>query len=234
MNNILQPPTSSLQPMTWVKICGITNADDALMAVEAGADALGFNFWRPGRRYVTPQSAASIIALLPRELAKVGVFVDEEPRSIAGIAERTGLTAVQLHGSEPPEYLDQLGPYQKVKAFRVDERFSIETLGRYRADAFLLDAAGDVPGGTGRKFNWEHAVAARRFGRVILAGGLTPENAAAAIRFVAPWGIDVASGVESAPGKKDVRLVREFICAVRQAEVPSSRFQVPGSELPKS
>ncbi len=188
------------------------------MAVAEGANALGFNFWLPGRRYVTPEVAASIIKRLPREVSKVGVFVDEEPASIQAIAKRVRLTAVQLHGSEPPGYLDQVGPYQKVKAFRVDKRFSVETLGCYHADAFLLDAPGDTPGGTGRRFDWTQAIAAKRFGNVILAGGLTPQNAATAARRVAPWGVDVASGVESAPGKKDARLVREFIRAVREAE----------------
>jgi phosphoribosylanthranilate isomerase len=204
--------------MVWVKICGITNPEDAAAAVEAGADALGFNFWRPGRRYLAPEAAAAIIATLPPQIAKVGVFVDEEPAEVLAIARQAGLTAVQLHGSEPPEYLDRLGPYQKLKAFRVDDRFCAETLGRYRADAFLLDAAGSTPGGTGARFDWRAAIAAKRFGRIILAGGLTAENVGEAVRQVAPWGVDVASGVECEPGRKDPRLLREFIRAVRQAE----------------
>jgi len=204
--------------MIWVKICGITNAEDAAAAVEAGADALGFNFWRPGRRYVTPEAAAAIIEALPPQIVKVGVFVDQEPAEVLAIARQAGLTAVQLHGSEPPEHLDRLGPYQKLKAFRVDDRFCAETLGRYRADAFLLDAAGSTPGGTGARFDWRAAIAAKRFGRIILAGGLTAENAGEAVRQVAPWGVDVASGVEREPGRKDSRLLREFIRAVREAE----------------
>jgi len=216
--------------MVFIKICGITSREDARAAVNAGADALGFNFWRPGRRYLAPGKAADIIAALPARIWKVGVFVDEEPAALLEIARQAGLTALQLHGSESPEYLDQLGPYRKVKAFRVDERFSAEALARYRADAFLLDTAGDTPGGTGKRFDWQRAVAARQFGRIILAGGLTPANVGEAVRRVAPWGVDVASGVESAPGKKDPRSVREFIRAAREAanQVQGSRFNVQG------
>ena len=204
--------------MVHVKICGITDLGAARAAVEAGANALGFNFWRPGQRYVLPERAAEIIAALPQDVRKVGVFVDEESALVLEIARQVGLSALQLHGTESPEYLKALGAYPKVKAFRVDPSFAPERLARYGADAFLLDGVGNSPGGTGTTFDWQHAVAAKQFGRIILAGGLTPENVGEAVRQVAPWGVDVASGVESEPGKKDPRRVREFILAVREAE----------------
>lgn len=207
--------------MVFVKICGITGLDAARAAVDAGADALGFNFWRPGRRYVSPERTGEIVAALPdagKAVWKVGVFVDEEPAVVLEIARRAGLSALQLHGTESPEYLEALGPYRKVKAFRVGDGFAPDSLARYRADAFLLDGVGSTPGGTGAAFNWQLAVAAKQFGRIILAGGLTPENVGEAVRRVAPWGVDVASGVESEPGKKDPERVRQFIRAVREAE----------------
>ena len=211
-----------LKGMVHVKICGITDLASARVAVEAGANALGFNFWRPGRRYVPPERAAEIISALPPQIWpqiwKVGVFVDEEPTRVLEIAQKAGLSALQLHGTESPEYLEALGTYLKVKAFRVDQEFSPELLARYRADAFLLDGTGNSPGGTGSTFDWQRAVAAKQFGRILLAGGLTPENVGEAVRQVAPWGVDVASGVESAPGKKDPQRVREFIRAAREAE----------------
>ncbi len=201
----------------FIKICGIIDTDGARAAVDAGAEALGFNFWRPGRRYLLPERAAEIIAALPARVWKVGVFVDEEPGLVLQIARRAGLTALQLHGAESPEYLDSLGPYTKVKAFRVDNGFAPELLRRYRADAFLLDGVGRTPGGTGAAFDWRRAVAAKQFGRVILAGGLTPDNVAEAVRMAAPWGVDVASGVEGAPGKKDPDRIRQFVRAAREA-----------------
>lgn len=204
--------------MVFVKICGITEMADARAAVEAGANALGFNFWRPGRRYIAPERAAEIIAALPAEVWKVGVFVDEEPAVVLEIARKAGLTAVQLHGKEMPEYLESLENYRKLKAFRVDANFAANQLARYRADAFLLDGAGSTPGGTGNTFDWRQAIAAKQFGRVILSGGLAPENVGEAVRRVAPWGVDVASGVESAPGKKDPRRIEQFIRAAREAE----------------
>ena len=204
--------------MLRVKICGITRPEDARAAIEAGADALGFNFWRPGKRYIAPEAAAAIIATLPADVWKVGVFVDEPPDSVLEIVRRTGLTAVQLHGSESPEYVASLGGIPKVKAFRMDEGFQVERLGAYAADAFLLDSAGPQPGGNGAVFDWERAAAAKSCGRVVLAGGLTPENVGEAVSRVRPWAVDVASGVESEPGVKDPRRMIEFVRRARQAE----------------
>ncbi len=203
-----------------VKICGITNLEDALAAVEAGAGAIGFNFWRPGRRYIAPEQAAEIAARLPENLWKVGVFVDEDPETVLEIAGRVKLNALQLHGAEPPAYLERLGSYEKVKAIRMDSSFDENCLAGYRSvAAFLLDGVGATPGGTGSSFDWGLAVAAKKYGRVILAGGLTPENVRDAVRRARPWGVDVASGVESAPGRKDHARVRAFIQAAKNAAV---------------
>ncbi len=220
--------------MMFVKICGLTNLEDALAAVEAGADAVGFNFWRPGSRYIEPGRAAEIAAALPEGLWKVGVFVDEEPGAVLRIARQVELTALQLHGSESPSYLEQLGAYKKFKAVRMNvaqtsvcaaqaeacatQGFDAARLSEYKsATAFLLDGAGATPGGTGQVFDWGSAIVAKKYGRVILAGGLTPENVAEAVRSALPWGVDVASGVESAPGRKDHRKVRAFVRAAREA-----------------
>ncbi len=206
--------------MVFVKICGITDLEGARAAVDAGADALGFNFWRPGRRYVEPGRAAEIIAAMvkPAGALAVGVFVDEPPESLAAIAARAGLDVVQLHGNEPPDYLQALAGMRIWKAFRVSAGFDVDSLRPYSAEAFLLDGVGTAPGGTGVRFDWSIAAAAAQAGRIVLAGGLTPQNVAPAVQRARPWGVDVASGVESAPGKKDPCLVRAFVQAVRKVE----------------
>ncbi|MBI3933128.1 MAG: phosphoribosylanthranilate isomerase [Acidobacteria bacterium] len=206
--------------MTRVKICGLRRAEDVAVAVAAGADALGFNFWKASPRYVSPQDAARLVPNVPPSVLTVGVFVDEEPERVLAIAEETGIMALQLHGSESPEYLDQLGAYLKIKTIKVGEGFQPQELSRYAsASLFLVEGlvAGMV-GGTGRTFDWSLAEKAKEYGKIILAGGLTPENVAEAVRRVRPWGVDVASGVESEPGRKDPRLIREFIRAARSAE----------------
>jgi len=195
-----------------VKICGITNREDALMAVEAGAHALGFVF-APSPRQVTPEQAAAIIAALPPFVQTVGVFVDGDA---ASVLSRCPLDAVQFHGEEPPEELAALAGVRRIKACRVATSADLEPLAAYRgaADAFLLDAP--VPGvaGHGQPFPWPLAREARRFGRpIILAGGLTPENVAAAIDAGRPDAVDVSSGVEASPGRKDRGRVRRFIAA---------------------
>lgn len=204
-----------------VKICGLTNLDDARVAVDAGADALGFIFFPGSPRYVTPAAAARIIAQLPPFIAKVGVFVDE---SLAGIQETltaTGIDTVQLHGSESPALCEKLSESRLkiIKAFRVKDQSSLAALKDFRASAFLLDSY--VPGqlgGTGAKFNWDLAIQAAGFGTpIILAGGLLPENIGDAVSKVSPYGVDVSSGVESAPGKKHHAKVRAFITAARSA-----------------
>jgi phosphoribosylanthranilate isomerase len=201
-----------------VKICGITNDADARVAAEAGADALGFVFYRRSPRHVEPQGAARIICRLPPHLVKVGVFVDAAPDLVVEAITRCGLNIVQFHGNEPPEYCTQFG-VMSMKAFRVRDSASLGEIEAYRTDALLLDAYDPAsPGGTGQKFNWELAIEARRFGRpIFLAGGLTPENVGEAVRVVQPYGVDVSSGVETSPGRKDALKVREFIHAAKEA-----------------
>jgi phosphoribosylanthranilate isomerase len=204
---------------TRVKICGITNLADAQAAVEAGADALGFNFYEQSPRYLAVSTAAEISKQLPPFVLRVGVFVNAAEELVTRAIGECGLGLLQFHGDEPPEFCTQFG-LMSMKAFRIRDAESLKELPKYPTEAWLLDAySAENPGGTGEKFNWELAVEAQKFGKpVFLAGGLTPENVAAAVRQVQPFGVDVSSGVESAPGKKDPQKVREFIANVRQAE----------------
>ena len=216
--------------MIRIKICGLKRAEDAAAAVAAGADALGFNFWKRSPRYVEPAEAARIVLNIPPRVLTVAVFVDEELERVLGIAEQTGIMALQLHGSESPEYLDRLGAYLKIKTIKVGESFQPAELSRYPSvSLFLLEGfVAGMAGGTGRTFDWSLAEKAKEFGKIILAGGLTAENVGAAVRRVQPWGVDVASGVESAPGKKDPQLIREFIRAARAAERETAASSTAG------
>lgn len=201
--------------MVKVKICGITNIDDALAAVEFGADALGFVFFKGSPRFVSPRDAGRIIAELPPFVTKMGVFVDEKPDTIRGIVAESGLDIVQFHGNEPPEDCDV--EFRSVKAIRVKELSDLKPLRRYRVSAFVLDTyAPQSLGGTGQIFNWDIAVEAKRYGRIILAGGLTPENVARAVVYVRPYAVDVSSGVEAEKGRKDHDKVKLFIHRVRE------------------
>ena len=197
--------------MIKVKICGITSLDDARMAVDAGADALGFVFYDKSPRYINPVAAAKIIAKLPPFVQTVGLFVNEEVEQVNWTADFCGLDVVQLHGDESPE--DCLEVKRRViKVFRIQNIVSIEPLKKYQVSGYLLDAwCPDCYGGTGKTFNWEVAAAARQYGRIILAGGLSADNVAEALQAVQPYAVDVSSGVESAPGKKDAEKVKMFI-----------------------
>jgi phosphoribosylanthranilate isomerase len=201
-----------------VKICGITNLADAQVAVEAGADALGFNFYEQSPRFIPTKTAAEISRALPPFTLRVGVFVNPAEELVLRAIGECSLSLLQFHGDEPPEFCVQFG-LMSMKAFRVRDAGSLKELPKYRTDAWLLDAySSDTLGGTGEKFNWDLAVEAQKFGKpVFLAGGLTPENVAVAVRQVRPFGVDVASGVESSPGKKDAAKVQAFIAAVRAA-----------------
>lgn len=204
--------------MTLVKICGITNLEDARAAIDAGADALGFNFYRGSRRYIAPVDARRIIEELPTRVLCVGVFVNEgEPQSVARLAAVAGVAAVQLHGDETPEYCRRLGGLTVIKALRVAKDFDPASAAGYATHAILLDAyAGHERGGTGLRFDWSVARLARAHTvRLYLAGGLTPETVAEAITVVEPFAVDVCSGVERAPGKKDAGRMRAFIEAAR-------------------
>ncbi len=203
--------------MVRIKICGITNSGDALLAADLGAHALGFNFYKKSPRYISPDQARHIIGQLPPFVAAVGVFVDEDAAKVREIASLAGLEWLQLHGKESPEYCRSLG-CRVIKGFRVQDRGSLAILAEYRdaVQAFLLDNyRPGLPGGTGETFDWALAQEARKFGPIILAGGLTPDNVAEAIRVARPAAVDVASGVEAAPGKKDPVKLKAFIEAVK-------------------
>jgi phosphoribosylanthranilate isomerase len=195
-----------------VKICGITNLADAQVAVEAGADALGFNFYEKSPRFVPTKTAAEISRVLPPFTLRVGVFVNPAEELVRRAIGECGLNLLQFHGDEPPEFCTQFG-LMNMKAFRVRDAGSLKELPKYQTDAWLLDAyVSDMLGGTGEKFNWNLAVEAQRLGKpIFLAGGLVPENVAGAVQQVRPFGVDVSSGVESSPGKKDHARVRAFI-----------------------
>jgi phosphoribosylanthranilate isomerase len=202
-----------------VKICGITSLADARVAVDAGADALGFNFYAKSPRHLTIPAAAEISSQLPSFILRVGVFVNAKENEIKRAIGECGLAMLQFHGDEPPEFCLQFG-LMSMKAFRIRNAQSVKELPKYPTAAWLLDAySAGTRGGTGEKFNWALAVEAQKFGTpIFLAGGLTPDNVAAAVRQVRPFGVDVASGVESAPGKKDHARVRAFIANVRRVE----------------
>ena len=204
--------------MTRVKICGITTLEDAQAAVEAGADAIGFIFAAGSPRTVTPERASQIGAGLPPFVWTVGVFVDQPANDLLRIAAEVPLQAVQLHGSETAEYSRQL-PLLIVKAIRVRNAESLSPIGVYPARAFLLDAYVEgQPGGTGMCVPWELVAQVTEKAPIILSGGLRPDNVADAIRRVHPFGVDVSSGVERAPGRKDHRKMKEFIAHVRETD----------------
>jgi len=204
--------------MTRIKICGITDPEGAAVAAEAGADALGFNFVPGTPRCVAPEIAGAIIAGLPPFVTAVGVFLDQPLETVLRAAAVAGVEAVQLHGTEGAEFVRRI-PLKVIKAVAAADRAGLASMAGYPAHAFLLDShrAGEA-GGTGRPFDWDLAREARRHGRIILAGGLRAENVGEAVRRVRPFAVDVASGVESRPGVKDPRKVRDFIAAVRRAD----------------
>jgi phosphoribosylanthranilate isomerase len=213
--------------MTWIKICGITNLDDALAAVDAGADALGFVFYERSPRRVDPAQAGQIVKQLPPQVEKVGVFVNQTEDVIGRIAGQAGLTAIQMHGNhEDPHVADLVSERSSLKVFAAIAMNGANPQGWAmmwrpdRVNAFLLDSGnGTTLGGSGTSFDWRASTPAidviKRLGNVVLAGGLTPSNVSEAVRITAPWGVDVSSGVESKPGKKDHDKVRAFVSAVR-------------------
>lgn len=202
-----------------VKICGITNWKDAEIAIDAGADALGFNFYAKSPRRIAVSHAKEIIDHMPSHVTAVGVFVNGSAGAILRIAHRTNLGMLQLHGEESPATVERLArEYPVIKAFRVGPRFRVSELKRYASAAgFLLDGY-DVKrrGGTGKRFDWNVARDAKRYGSVILAGGLRAESVADAIRQVKPFGLDVCSGVETRAEKKDAKKVQKLMAAVRR------------------
>jgi len=204
-----------------VKICGITNWSDARRAIEDGADLLGFNFYARSPRYIKPASAKRIVRRLPKKVLAVGVFVNESEPKMLEIAHAVGLDALQLHGDEPPEMVARLKEkFPVIKAMRVRKSLGAREIGRFKgASAVLLDGFDSRRrGGTGKTFDWDVARRAGRYGRVFLAGGLTPENIGEAIRAARPYAVAVCSGVEAKPGKKDPARMRNLMREVRIAQ----------------
>jgi phosphoribosylanthranilate isomerase len=200
-----------------IKICGITNEEDALAAARFGADALGFIF-APSPRRITPEKAREIIKVLPPLVQTVGVFVDEDLGEVSSVAEMCGLDILQFHGSEPADYCNSFD-HRVIKAVRLRNRQDLKSLAKYDGvvQALLLDTyAADKLGGTGMTFNWEWAAEAGKYGRIILAGGLNPANVAAAISMVRPYGVDASSSLEQSPGVKDHEKVMQFIAEVHK------------------
>ena len=207
--------------MTRIKICGITNLDDGLEAIAAGVDALGFVFVPNTPRYITPSQAKLVIKQLPPFITNVGLFVDNEIGEIEDIVNHCKLDAVQLHGNESPEMCSQISLQTKViKSFHVKKELQVlrNEIANYRVDAYLLDTfIKGKAGGTGQTFDWRIAEGLSQ--RIILAGGLTPDNIGTAIAQLQPYGVDVSSGVEKSPGKKDTNKIHSFVRQVRKANL---------------
>jgi phosphoribosylanthranilate isomerase len=201
--------------MIRVKICGLTNLDDAMASAELGADAVGFVMYPKSPRCVKPVRAKRIIAELPPYVTAVGVFANQEFQEVEEIMVECGFDLAQLQGDEPPEFCQRLGS-RVVKAIRVKDAGSLKQMSEYSVRAFLLDTyREDQFGGTGERFDWDLAVQARQYGRIILAGGLTPDNVQEAVAKIQPYGVDVSSGVERQPGKKDHTKIEKFIKQAR-------------------
>ncbi len=197
--------------MIYIKICGITEVDDAVKIAELGVNALGFIFYPKSKRYISPDKAKEIIDCLPPFINTVGVFVNEKKESVIDVLNRCPIDILQFHGDETPEYYRQFNK-RIIKAFRVNKDFSFDVFLKFTASAFLLDSlvTGEY-GGTGVVFDWDLAVKAKKYGKIILSGGLNPENLSSAVAKVNPYGVDISSGVEIKPGKKDIRKVEEIV-----------------------
>lgn len=195
-----------------LKVCGITSPEDARAAVDCGAEFLGFNFYRKSPRYISPESAKAIIEQLPRQIISVGIFVNEaQPQDVIEILETSGAQMAQLHGDESVEYCSAVGAERVIRALRVGDDFDVRQVLNYPAAAILLDAFDKkLYGGTGKTANWEVAREAAKLTRLFLAGGLSPENIAEAIRAVEPFAVDVNSGVEISPGVKDADKLKKL------------------------
>jgi phosphoribosylanthranilate isomerase len=206
-------------PQVIIKICGITRVEDADLAARAGADWLGVNFWPTSRRHVGAEQAIEVVAAARAARAGVklvGVFVDQDPDVVAALAARLELDYVQLHGDEGPDVAARFG-HRAIKALAMNEPADLDRMADYECPTILIDTPSPGRGGSGIVGDWEVARKAATLRPVLLAGGLTPDNVADAVATVAPYGVDVASGVERAPGIKDRDLVERFIAAARQA-----------------
>jgi phosphoribosylanthranilate isomerase len=201
-----------------VKICGVRTYEEARTALDCGADFLGFNFWKKSPRYIQPIDARGILQRLKPFNNSIGVFVNEEQKNLAEVLYCTGIITVQLHGDESFEYCQQFGYLKIIKAFRVGAEFDIEVLKNFPVGCFLLDSKvkGEY-GGTGQRFDWRIAMEAKQIAPIILAGGINIENVGEAIQYVRPYAIDVCSGVEAEPGRKDLSKLRDFMAEVDRA-----------------
>jgi len=217
--------------MTWVKICGMTNLEDALVAVEAGADAVGFVFYEKSPRCVTVETAREIVTKLPTKVEKVGVFVNEHEERLCSVIDETGITGIQMHGDKEDPHVADLVVARKARvnvlaAISMSQPNPQGWAMMWHPDsvrAFLVDSGSSSKhGGTGNTFDWDAAVTVlndiKKFGKVVAAGGLTSENVQQAAEKLKPWGVDVVSGVEASPGKKDPEKVRAFVRAVREMD----------------
>lgn len=198
-----------------VKICGIRTLEEAETAIEAGADALGFNFWPRSPRFIAPAEAREIVKRLSPLVSLIGVFVNETRQHIIETASLVGLQAIQLHGDEPPAFCKDFGTLRVIKALRVGEAFDCHEIEQYAASMILLDSqVKGSYGGTGHRFDWRMAIEAKGYAPLMLAGGLRLENIAEAITLVRPAAVDVCSGIEAEPGRKDLDKLREFMFEV--------------------
>ena len=206
--------------MIKIKICGITNLEDAIAAVKLGADAIGFVFWKNSSRWISPKKVSEIVNELPPFFTRVGVFVDAEEREVREITDVCKLDALQFHGKESPNYCRRFKEKRVIKAFRIKDKKDVKLIGDYDVDAYLLDTHTEgKQGGTGITFDWNLALSIKKYGMpFILSGGLRIDNVMSAIRKVKPYAVDVSSGVERYPGKKDHRLIRDFIRQVKQSQ----------------
>lgn len=206
--------------MTRIKICGITNKRDAVAAADLGVDMLGFVFYKNSKRYVEPAMAEDIINELPPRIGKVGVFVDETKENVIKSAEDAGLNMLQFHGNETPEYCAYFkDKYKIIKAFRMNTRDDLKHVNDYAVNMVLFDTyKTDSIGGTGETFDWKILKDFEILKPIILSGGLTPANISAAIKEVAPYAVDVSTGVELSPGKKDIMLLKKFVENVRKLD----------------
>ena len=204
--------------MIKIKICGITNKSDAIAAAGLGIDMMGFVFYNGSKRYVEPKIARDIANELPPYMVKVGVFVDEGKEKVSEIAQTCLLDMLQFHGDESPEYCANFKEsYKIIKAFRIKDKGSLKGINDYNADFYMLDAySSKEKGGTGEKFDWKIIENFEFLKPIILSGGLAPDNVRDAIEKLSPYGVDVSSGVEISPGKKDVNLMKKFVENVRK------------------
>jgi len=221
--------------VTEIKICGITNKEDALFAAACGADALGFIFYPPSPRYISPEKARAIIAYLPPEIVKVGIFVNHDVSEVERIRQYCGLDLIQLHGDETPDYCRRFAPSLLIKALSPQSDADLDALGRYEVRAVLVDAHDkERYGGTGLTSDWDLAVKVKKSHSLILSGGLKEENITEAIARVSPQALDINSGIESAPGKKDHGKLLNIIEIIRNLDDMNFRSRENGNPVFKN